>query len=82
MRRVWPPLALLVAAVGLWALVVWAADVPDYLFPSPAAVASSLADDAGVLGRATLVTVREILLGYLLAVGVALHRRLQEGRLT
>ncbi|HLY95487.1 MAG TPA: ABC transporter permease [Gaiellaceae bacterium] len=71
MRRIWPPLALLAAAVGVWELVVRAAHVPDYLFPAPTAVASSLVDDAGLLGRATLVTVREMALGYLLAVAVA-----------
>jgi putative hydroxymethylpyrimidine transport system permease protein len=70
--RVWPPLLLLAAAVGLWELVVRAASVPDYLFPAPTAVASSLANDAGLLGSATLVTVREIVLGYLLAVMFAL----------
>jgi putative hydroxymethylpyrimidine transport system permease protein len=72
MRRAWPPLALLAAAVGLWWLVVHAAHVPDYLFPSPSSVASSLTSDAALLGRATLVTVREIVLGYLLAVAVAI----------
>ena len=76
MRRVlgrwWPPLTLLAVAVGLWQLVVRAAHVPDYLFPAPSTVASALADDAGLLGRATLVTVQEIVLGYLLAVAVAL----------
>lgn len=71
-RRWWPPLTLLAAAVGLWELTVRAAHVPDYLFPGPAAVASSLTADGGVLGRATLVTVQEMLLGYLLAAGVAL----------
>jgi putative hydroxymethylpyrimidine transport system permease protein len=71
MSRIWPPLALLAAAVGAWELVVRAAHVPDYLFPAPTAVASSLADNAGLLGRATLVTVREIVLGYVLAVAVA-----------
>jgi putative hydroxymethylpyrimidine transport system permease protein len=71
MSRVWPPLALLAAALGVWELAVRAAHVPDYLFPAPTAVASSLADNAGVLGRATLVTVREIVLGYLLAVAAA-----------
>jgi len=56
----------------MWELIVRAAHVPDYLFPTPSVVASSLADDAGLLGRATLVTVREIVLGYLLAVAVAI----------
>jgi len=72
MRRIWPPLALLAATVGIWELVVRAAHVPDYVFPAPTAVASSLGNDAGLLGSATLVTVREIALGYLLAVTVAL----------
>ena len=70
MRRWWPPLALLAAAVGLWELVVRAADVPDYLFPAPSAVAASLAGDKRLLVDATVVTLREIVLGYLLAVAV------------
>jgi putative hydroxymethylpyrimidine transport system permease protein len=72
MRRLWPPLALLAAAVGLWELAVRAAGTPDYLFPAPSAVASSLGGDAGLLVRATATTVREIVLGYLLALAVAL----------
>ena len=72
MRRWWPPLALLATAVGAWELIVRAEDVPDYLFPAPSAVASSLVGDAGLLGHATLVTLREVVLGYLLAVVVAL----------
>ena len=71
MRHWWPPLALLAAVVGVWELVVRAAHVPDYFFPAPSAVASSLADDAGLLGQATLVTLREVVLGFLLAVAVA-----------
>ena len=72
MRRAWPPLALFAGAVGMWWLVVRAAHVPDYLFPSPPSVVYSLTTDAGLLVRASLVTVREIVLGYLLAVAVAL----------
>lgn len=72
MRRWWPPLVLLAGAVGLWEVVVRAANVPDYLFPAPTSVAASLRSDAGLLGRASLVTVREVLLGYLLAVAAAL----------
>jgi putative hydroxymethylpyrimidine transport system permease protein len=72
MSRLLPPLGLLAAAVGLWELVVRAAHVADYLFPAPSAVASALAGERGVLASATLVTLREVVLGYLLAVGLAL----------
>jgi putative hydroxymethylpyrimidine transport system permease protein len=72
MKRYGPPLVLLAAAVGIWELVVRAAHVQDYLFPAPSAVARSLASDRGLLASATLVTVREILLGYALAVALGL----------
>ena len=72
MSRLWPPLALLAAATGVWELVVRAARVPDYLFPSPSAIASAFGSDAGLLGDATLVTVREVVLGFLLSVLLAL----------
>ena len=72
MRSWWPPLLLLSAAVGVWELVVRAAHVADYLFPAPSAVVRSLVDDADLIGSATLVTVREIVLGYLLALAVGL----------
>jgi putative hydroxymethylpyrimidine transport system permease protein len=72
MRGVWPPLALLAGALGLWELVVRVTNTPDYLFPTPSAVASALGGNVGLLWQATLVTMREIVLGYLLAVAVAL----------
>jgi putative hydroxymethylpyrimidine transport system permease protein len=71
-RRYWPSALLLAGAVGVWELVVRAAGVPEYLFPAPSSVARSLGADAGLLGSATLVTVREIVLGYLLAVAAGL----------
>ncbi|MGZ8715783.1 MAG: ABC transporter permease [Gaiellaceae bacterium] len=71
MRRLLP-LTLLAAAVGVWELVVRAAQVPDYLFPAPSAIASALGSDAGLLASATLVTLREVVLGYVLAVVLAL----------
>lgn len=72
LARWWPPLALLAGAVGVWELVVRAAHVPDYLFPAPTAVMSSLGADSGMLAHATLVTAREVVLGYLVAVAAAL----------
>jgi putative hydroxymethylpyrimidine transport system permease protein len=72
MRRLLPPLVLLAAATGVWELVVRAAHVPDYLFPAPSAIASAFGSDAGLLGSATLVTVREVVLGFLLSVSLGL----------
>jgi putative hydroxymethylpyrimidine transport system permease protein len=66
------PALLFAALIGLWEAVVKLFDVQDYVFPAPTAVARSLFDDRGLLGSATLVTVREIALGYLLAVAGAL----------
>jgi putative hydroxymethylpyrimidine transport system permease protein len=72
MSKWWPPLVLLALMVALWEIVVRATGTPDYLFPTPASVARSLGSDAGLLGSATLVTLREVLLGYLLAVAAGL----------
>jgi putative hydroxymethylpyrimidine transport system permease protein len=72
LKRFGPPLALLVAAVGVWELVVRVRDVPDYLFPAPTAVAGAFDSDGRLLASATWVTVREVVLGYALAVAVAL----------
>jgi len=72
MRRWLPPLALLAAAAVIWELVVRAAHVPDYAFPAPSVVARVFADDSGLLARATAVTVREVVLGYVIAVVAAL----------
>jgi putative hydroxymethylpyrimidine transport system permease protein len=72
MRRAWPPVALLVLLAALWEAVIRAAHVPDYLFAPPSAIAASLRDDAGLLADAALVTVREVVLGFLLAVALAL----------
>ena len=72
MRKIWPPVALLVAAVCAWELVVRIFDVQDYVFPAPTAVASSFDHDFGLLAHATIVTLREVLLGFALAVVMAL----------
>ena len=67
-----PSLALLALAVGVWEVVVRVRNVPDYLFPAPTAVASAFGSDGRLLASATWVTVREIVLGFALAVVVAL----------
>ena len=72
MRRWLPPLLLFSAAIGLWELVVRATGTPDYLFPTPGAVGAAFRSDRAALASATLVTAREVVLGYLLAVAVGL----------
>lgn len=71
-RGVLPALLLLAAVVGLWEAVVQAANTPSWLWPSPAAVARSLADDGGLLARNAWVTLREMLLGFAVAVALGM----------
>ena len=71
MSRWWPSALLVAGAVGAWEGAVLLTRVPDYLFPAPTAVASSLASDAGLLASAAWTTLKEVVLGYLLALVVA-----------
>ena len=72
MSRWLAPVGLILALVGVWELGVRLTHTPGYLFPAPSGVASSLWSDGGTLGSATLVTLREITLGYVVAVVAAL----------
>jgi ABC-type nitrate/sulfonate/bicarbonate transport system permease component len=83
MRRrlaiVLPPLALLVALIGAWELYVDLGGVDPVLLPAPHSVLSAAWNEAGLLWRNTLVTVKEVTLGLLLALAtgfalaVAIH---------
>jgi len=74
-----PALLIVGASIGLWELLVRALHVPDYLLPTPSAVARDFATDHGVLLSATWVTLEEVLLGFGiafaagLALAIALH---------
>ena len=86
MRRWLPPLAVLVALIGIWELAArWdliadALSIEPFLVPAPSDVADSLWSDRELLAENAWVTVQEVLLGYAIAlvVGVAfailLHR--------
>jgi putative hydroxymethylpyrimidine transport system permease protein len=53
--------------------------VPTFIWPPPSLVAATLRDEAGLLAEHTVVTLREVVLGFLIsiaagvAIGVALH---------
>jgi len=67
LRRCWPPALIILAGLGLWELIVRLAHVPGYLLPAPSSIAADMATDWPVLGPALLVTLQEVLLGFLVA---------------
>jgi putative hydroxymethylpyrimidine transport system permease protein len=66
--RYGPPALLVLGGVGLWELIVRLARVPGYLLPAPSQIAADLKADWPVLEPALLVTLREVLLGFAIAV--------------
>lgn len=78
-RRVWlalwPKLAAVVLAVGLWQVVVWSGWRPEYVLPSPFTVLDRLGELVadGTVSEAVAITMRRALVGYALAlvIGVA-----------
>jgi NitT/TauT family transport system permease protein len=72
--RIAVPIAMLVLAIIGWHLTVTLNDIPHYILPSPADVASSLWNDWGTLSPALLVTLRVTFTALFLALvgGVAL----------
>jgi ABC-type nitrate/sulfonate/bicarbonate transport system permease component len=68
------PAALLVLAIGGWELLARLGDVQDYLLPAPSEVADALWRDRDLLAPDAWVTLREVLLGFALAlaIGVAI----------
>lgn len=66
-----PPLTF-VAIVALWAGAVAAFQIPAYLLPGPGAVFSRLVTDAGLLWTNSLVTMKEIVIGFALTIVTAI----------
>ncbi len=71
-RRYGPSLVLALGAVGVWEVAVRGLRVPDYLLPAPSAVAADFAGDRRLLLDNSLVTLRELVLGFALAVAAGL----------
>jgi NitT/TauT family transport system permease protein len=66
--RIVVPLALLILAVGLWQTHIVVNQVPKYIMPAPADVATALWNDWGTLFPSLLVTLRITFLALLLAL--------------
>jgi NitT/TauT family transport system permease protein len=67
-----PAAALLIAFFVAWGVYVEVADVRDVILPSPSAVARSLVDNWDIYRSELAVTLREAVIGFLLAVVVGL----------
>lgn len=58
--------------LALWEAFVRVAGVPAFILPPPSAIVARFVTDAALLRQHTLVTVHEILVGYLTAAGAGL----------
>jgi putative hydroxymethylpyrimidine transport system permease protein len=63
-------IVITLAGIGLWELVIRLGHVPEYLIPAPSEVAADMRSDWPILEPALLVTLKEILLGFLIAAAV------------
>ncbi len=72
MRKAGEAFLVLLGLVVIWAAVKYFAQVPDYFLPSPAAVCVSLWQNHTLLAQAFLSTFGEALLGFMLALSLAL----------
>ena len=72
--RVLPPLLFSLLVLGGWQAYTELADISPLLLPSPWAVASSVVENAALFARNAVVTLTEILLGFVLgaSAGIAL----------
>jgi putative hydroxymethylpyrimidine transport system permease protein len=68
LRRYAPAALLLVALIGAWELAIRVLDVQSYLFPAPSEVVEQLGEDRELLLDNLWVTVKEVVLGFLIAV--------------
>jgi NitT/TauT family transport system permease protein len=66
------PILGLVAFFGIWELLVRVNDTPGFLLEAPSRIVADMADDPMFYVSNGLVTIREALIGFLLALGVGL----------
>lgn len=63
-------LALIVTVLALWQGVIWLADMPRFLLPSPVAVADALWLNRAEIARHAGFTLTEVVLGFTLGAGL------------
>jgi NitT/TauT family transport system permease protein len=78
----WPKLAAIAFALGIWQLVVWSGWKPDYLLPGPVPVFQTLIDDFGTIMEGAANTLQRAAIGYSLAlvIGVTIGAVVSQSR--
>jgi NitT/TauT family transport system permease protein len=73
-RRIWSivPILTFVGLLLLWALVVWAFNIPQYLLPGPIAVFREMGNSWPLIWDNTQTTLVEIGIGFALAIVIAI----------
>ncbi|MEU6537847.1 ABC transporter permease [Streptomyces sp. NPDC047000] len=79
-RTVLPPLAALVIMICLWQLAIVVFGIPGYMLPSPTTMVDTVLHEAGSILTPTWVTLRESVLGFLVAGLVGVVSALVMGR--
>ncbi len=64
--------ALSLGLLAVWEIIVRAAHVPEYLLPAPTQVLADLKTDWVILGPATWVTLREVVIGFVIAAAAGI----------
>ncbi len=68
MARVTAPLAVAVAVLGAWELLIWFFEVPQFQLPAPSAIVKTMLSDWSQLGPAWLMTLRTMGIALIAAV--------------
>jgi putative hydroxymethylpyrimidine transport system permease protein len=71
-RRYLPAAVLVASGIAAWEAAIHLLRVPDYLLPAPSAIVADFGPDGRLLLDNSLVTLREMALGLLLAVAAGL----------
>jgi ABC-type nitrate/sulfonate/bicarbonate transport system permease component len=68
LTRIVAPLVVLAAGIAFWQWRVEANDTPSWFLPSPRLIGRTLIDDRGLLADNAWVTLREVLIGFAIAL--------------
>jgi len=79
----WPKIAAIAIALGIWQLVVWSGWRPDYVLPPPWPVFQTLYEDFGTIMEGVGNTLQRAVVGYALAlvIGTVIGMAVSQSRI-